>query len=499
MRLIVAAAALAIVSLSPAVAIDVPSPTLPAPVPGRAPDLALSGDIKGEQSASEVRVPFAVPRGIDRIVVAFDHEGVQNHAQLELGVYDPVAFRGQSRMSKREFTISSTDATPSYHSGPIQAGRWQLSIGVAYARPGSSTHWRAKIWFLKEGQSASLVPPTAGRGPGWYRGDLHLHTGHSDASCTSQAGRRVPCPLFFTLQASADAGLDFAAITEHNVTTHFSQLREAQPYFDRMLLIPGRELTTYLGHFNIWGPTEELPIFVGSKGMMSFNAIADRVHALGGLVSINHPGRETGESCTGCGWTMPDVDWSKVDGVEVINDTWSNEDNDVATPGSGIAIWMNALQRNPRIAAVGGSDNHDAKEALTRHRGVGQPTTVVFASDLTQPALLAGIRSGRAFLDLYNVRGSHLDFTVSGGGRTASMGGQLAGAYAGDVAAEASLPGGGRAILYDGKTSIGEKPLSNDGRLRFSYHLAPGWHVLRMAVTDNKGRIALLSNAITIR
>jgi hypothetical protein len=34
--------------------------------------------------------------------------------------------------------------------------------------------------------------------PGWYRGDLHMHTVHSAGSCASQRGQRVPCPLFLT-------------------------------------------------------------------------------------------------------------------------------------------------------------------------------------------------------------------------------------------------------------------------------------------------------------
>lgn len=38
-----------------------------------------------------------------------------------------------------------------------------------------------------------------------------------------------------------------------------------QPYFDKLLLIPGREITTFQGHFNLFGATQFLDFRLGSK------------------------------------------------------------------------------------------------------------------------------------------------------------------------------------------------------------------------------------------
>ena len=44
---------------------------------------------------------------------------------IDLGVRDPVRFRGWSGGNKASFTISDADATPSYLPGPLPAGAWK--------------------------------------------------------------------------------------------------------------------------------------------------------------------------------------------------------------------------------------------------------------------------------------------------------------------------------------------------------------------------------------
>ncbi len=100
----------------------------------------------------------------------------------------------------------------------------------------------------------------------------------------------MPCALFLTLGTAATRGLDFVSVTEHNSVSHHNGLREAQPWFDRLLLIPGREITTFFGHFNIHGVTKPLDFRIQPGGPISFNALADEVHRLGGIVVVNHDG-----------------------------------------------------------------------------------------------------------------------------------------------------------------------------------------------------------------
>jgi predicted metal-dependent phosphoesterase TrpH len=67
-------------------------------------------------------------------------------------------------------------------------------------------------------------------------------------------GRENPCPVYRTVEAAAARGLDFIALTDHNSTAHFAALRALQGAFDRMLLLPGREITTFFGHANVSAP-----------------------------------------------------------------------------------------------------------------------------------------------------------------------------------------------------------------------------------------------------
>jgi hypothetical protein len=220
------------------------------------PDVVLSGDVTGAQNKTYFEIPFAVPAGTHRISVDFHFTGAEQRATLDLGVADPERFRGESGGNKKHFTISDTDATPSYLPGAIPAGEWRLLIAVPNMRPQVVAHYTAEIRFNSRDEDASFTDHPLATGTRWYRGDLHMHTAHSDGSCPSQSGRIVPCPLFLSVQTAAARGLDFIAITDHNADSQNDALRELQPYYDRVLLIPGREMTTFYGHFNIFGVTQ---------------------------------------------------------------------------------------------------------------------------------------------------------------------------------------------------------------------------------------------------
>lgn len=474
-------------------------------VPAREPDLRLSGRISGEDHQTYLRAPFEVPPGTDRLVVAFDYDGREARTVIDLGLEDPHGFRGASGGNKSHFSISATDATPSYLAGPVDPGEWALSLAVPNIRAGVTAAWRAQVWFLQGAEAQMLPSPTAGRGPGWYRGDLHLHTGHSDGSCDSMADRRVPCPLFRTLEAAAASGLDFVAVTEHNTSTHSAALAEAQPYFDRMLLIPGREITTFYGHFNIFGISSAIDFRIAPGTGVSFNAIADEVHRLGGIVSINHPGLPSGEICMGCGWTMdratfaPPVDYAKADAVEVVNGSGTAAaDNNAEGLVSGIPFWADRLGEGIALAPLGGSDNHDPdRDGLGR---VGAPVTVIEAADLTPAALFEGIRRGRTFVVVDPALGVvELDFTVRAADQSARMGGSLALASAGKVAVTPAIvaPPGSTVEIRSGAVTLARMPIA-DANAETVLELAPGLHAIHLRVRSAAGALLAIGNAVHI-
>src|SRR5882724_6012595 len=341
-----------------------------------APDVELRGALTGEDNQTWRLVPFEVPAGTTRITVDFDYTTRDARTTIDLGVLGPDGFRGQdgfrgwSGGNKRSFTISASDATPSYLPGPLRAGQWNLLLGIPNIRADTKAEFTAGVRFERAGADpAALVQsePALRAGPGWYRGDLHMHTAHSDGSCLSRRQQRVPCPLFLTAKAASDRGLDFIAITDHNTVSQADAMRELQPYFDDLLLIPGREITTFQGHANLFGTVATLDFRVGSADVPDWNALLSNVAQVGGVISINHPVRPSGEQCMGCGWTpRGGADYARMQAVEVVNG------RDADTAFSGVPFWEHLLEQGYQLTALGGSDNHDAPSGT-----IGTPTTVI--------------------------------------------------------------------------------------------------------------------------
>lgn len=469
-----------------------------AQVPQRAPDKILTGTINHADFQRFRRVPFTVPRGTARIVVAFDYDQREAKTVIDLGIDDMHGFRGASGGNKADFTIGESDATPSYLPGRIQAGRWHLVLAAPNIRADVTARWQAKLWFLKAGET--LPSPVVDRGPGWYRGDLHLHTAHSDGTCVSQSSKRVPCPLFRTLETAAARGLDFVAITDHNTTSAHAAMREAAPYFDRLLLIPGREITTFFGHFNIFGVTEPIDYRITPGGTVTFNAIADRVHALGGLVSINHPGLPSGEACMGCGWTMPDADLARVDAIEVVNGGAARLPGGVDGPLSGAPFWRQMMSGGRQVTAIGGSDNHDALQPPKELGSIGRPTTIVRAQGLSQAAILAGIRSGRVFIDMDGGAASMLDLRVAAGDREAAMGGKLAAASDTPIVARLTVdaPPGSRLELLGNDALIATETITDAKDYLLTVDRRERPLIVRAIVREPGGAIRMISNAVIV-
>lgn len=426
-------------------------------MPAAAGTLTLSGVLTGADHQTYREVPFRVPAGTTAVSVTFAYTGQDQKSVIDLGVRDPRRFRGWSGGNKAGFTLTETWATPSYLPGPLPAGEWKLILGVPNLRKDARAEFKATITLTKDGAFHGFTAAPLKEGPAWYRGDLHLHTGHSDGSCPAQSGAKAPCPLFRTLDAAAARGLDFVAVTEHNTSSHFQALAELQPHYDRLLLIPGREITTFQGHANIIGMTAPLDFQLGSARAPTFAQILDQAEAARAFVTINHPGLPSGEACMGCGWTAP-VDFRRIQAVEAINGGTTDG------PLSGVAFWEQRLNAGFRLTAVGGSDNHDAMLDPAKPAAVGRPTTVVFAQALSQDAILTGLRAGRVFIDVQGTLDRLLDTTYAAGKLTVRVthaaGGTLV--LKGPAAPLSALVG----VLGEDETRIVDIPSSQTGWVR---------------------------------
>ena len=239
-------------------------------MPAAAETLTLSGVLTGADHQTYRELPFLVPAGTTAVTVTFAYTGQDQKAVIDLGVRDPQRFRGWSGGNKSGFTLTETWATPSYLPGPLSAGEWKLILGVPNLRKDARATYTATITLDRDGGFRGFTAAPLKETPGWYRGDLHLHTGHSDGSCAAQSGAKAPCPVHKTLDAAVARGLDFVAVTDHNTSSHFQTLAELQPHYDRLLLIPGREVTTFHGHANIFGMTAPLDFQLGGPRAPTF-------------------------------------------------------------------------------------------------------------------------------------------------------------------------------------------------------------------------------------
>lgn len=471
------------------------------PIPERPADIRLEGQLTRADHETYVELPFALPSGTGRLIVVFRHDGGEVRTTIDLGLRDPERFRGWSGGTRDRFTIASTDATPSYLPGPLPAGRWALVLGVPNLRAGVITRYTADIWL--EPQDAPFTgfsdAPLAA-GPGWWRGDLHVHSGHSDGTCQSRRGARIPCPLFKVVEAAAARGLDFVALTEHNAASHAQGLRELQPYFDDTLLIPGRELTTFQGHANLLGLTAPLEFRLGEPGATDLNAVIDRAASLGAVVSINHPRMPSGEACMGCGW-RGDLDGSKIDAVEVLNGgAMAAFGGRAESPLSGIGFWQDLLDQGHQITAIAGSDSHDPDRPVEAVGALGRPATVIWAASLSQSDLMAGLRSGRAFIDLTHPGLTAFDLEARAGEVRAVMGGRIAAPAGQTITFRATIEGAPAARLHvvepGGAVEVLPVPEGPQATVAFTRSSAgrTGW--LRVELRDLDGALLALSNPI---
>ena len=73
-------------------------------------------------------VPFDVPHGTQGVSVSMRHNG--DIAVIDLGLFDPVGFRGFSGSERDYVAVSENESTPGYLAGPIRPGTWFVSLGL---------------------------------------------------------------------------------------------------------------------------------------------------------------------------------------------------------------------------------------------------------------------------------------------------------------------------------------------------------------------------------
>jgi MYXO-CTERM domain-containing protein len=364
-----------------------------APAAGAQTPIVLEADIP-DGTPRYFAVPFTVPAGTREIEVRHDDRSEANI--LDWGLADPARFRGWGGGNVEPAVVAAEAASRSYVPGALPAGQWSLLIGQARVteRP---ARYRVEI-YLRSAPTLAPQPerraytdaPALATGPRWYAGDFHVHSRESgDASPT----------LDEVAAFARGRGLDFVELSEHNTVSELDLVPAVQARHPDLLFVPGIEVTTYAGHANAIGATRWVDFRVGSADpTVTIGGITDAIAAQGALFAINHPVLNLGDVCIGCAWSLADPPGHAA-AIELQNGQYSV--TGTLFYARAVRFWEAYLARGEHVAPIGGSDDHRAgRDPGSLASPIGGPTTMVYATELSASAIVAGVRAGHTVVKL---------------------------------------------------------------------------------------------------
>jgi len=375
-----------------------PAATFEAAAAGRTRTRTFTGTFTGVDTPDWHYLPVRVPRGVRKIAVSYESEKTDTGLGfslnvIDIGIFDPsghdlgdaAGFRGWSGGARDRFFLTRRRATPGYLPGPITPGTWHVVLGpTAVVPPGVDWSVTVTLHFGRQAKRFRPKPPprrVTGTGPGWYRGDCHVHTVHSDGRHTQKS----------LVALAREAGLDFLGSTEHNTSS--AGLTWGRHATRDLLVMPGEEITTRAGHWlGVGLPAGAWIDWRYRPEDDELGRFTDRVRALGGLAVAAHPFVPIPTTKWDFGY-----DYAGMDAVEIWNGPWTLDDQ------VGVEAWHAMLVVGRYVPVMGNSDSH--------HEGqqVGLPQTVVHARTLSLPAVVSGLRRGRSWI----AESSAVDLTLT--------------------------------------------------------------------------------------
>jgi hypothetical protein len=349
-------------------------------------------------------LPFTVPPGTAEIQI--DHSFSPSGNILDWGLNDQKGYRGWGGGLTDSLIINARAATRCYVPGPLTPGEWKVVVGKAELVE-LPVSYRVVVTFR---DTVTLAPQTE-RSPyqpiapiskerRWYAGDLHVHSTES-----GDAGDVLDVLATF----ASDLGLDFVEVSDHNSITQMDFFHVEQAKHPNLLLVPGEEWTTYHGHGNGIGATQWVDHKIGQPGVTVESSV-EGFRAEGAIFSINHPTLALGDLCIGCAWTYYGIDPRLLGGVEIESRGYKPF-GAIFGPGA-IALWEDLTASGAHLAALGGSDDHQAGQVGDGTR-IGDPTTYVLADELSVAGILEGIRNRRTYVKLNGPGDPAVDFESS--------------------------------------------------------------------------------------
>lgn len=340
---------------------------------------------------------FEVPEGMRhlRLTMTFNKQGA---SQLYPSLFAPDGYRG-TRMKPSavgqvvlELDTAERYAGPGALPGPITPGRWRVLIDVQWLdEPLSYTLTVAASAQPPEPMQYAAPDDNGRDGAGYYRGELHAHSHHSDGLMS----------VAEVVAAARKYRLDYFALTDHFTAAGWQELESLAG--SDLAVMKGIEFTGHWGHGNLHGLSRWIDTFIDDCTARTINDVIEEAHAQGGLFSVNHA------FSLNLGWRYHELDWGLVDLVEIYHHLTAS--NNIPQLG----LWDQLLNQGYKITGVGAIDSHHPH--LGQHR-LGQVFTYVNAAALRPESIIEGLRSG----DVYVSLGPTLTFEAASRGHSARMG-----------------------------------------------------------------------------
>jgi hypothetical protein len=343
------------------------------------------------------------------------------------------------KISKNQ-TLTSQDILR-FEKGTFSTTFYINSSQLGNPMVGDIIELKIKLSYILNGQERSVnetaeikivnPPPRGHRSAGWYVGDMHVHSEHSEHELFNDFIKGKWYPPFYPPSISENAqgaqtvGLDFIAITDHetDIGNGFcgSYLNPCLNEWDghilpecqaasnpNFLVIRGEELGNLnTGHYNIIGNTIEYHTNTAGEPLINcynwpiyFSEIRDQEpNPYFGF--INHP---YGEAFYGDSWDCWNLDFG---GIEIQNGDWDYTDSKARNypTTSTTDSWVEFLQDEVSVTPVGNGDAHSVAE-------IGTGRTYVYIDSLTQSEIIDGLNNGRTIVTSEN--GALVYFEVNG-------------------------------------------------------------------------------------
>lgn len=354
---------------------------------------------------TNAKLPVTVPRGVNRIDAAFQPGETR---KIGLGLFDQrgsgfqsPGFRGIAGEERKAVFVATDTATPGFIPGRVRPGTWTVIVPNFLALGSISVRVTMTFGPNRPTPSRQAVPELVKAQPGWYKGDLHVHTVFSSDAASS--GKALS-PAAMAQRAKAQ-GLDFLNLSDHNVTAQNNRLRDDAPA--DLLLLGGEEVTSWQG-----GPGHLTAAGLQSGDWLDWRfkprngryanwaawTADDRpiqdllavARGLGVYTSANHPFVAPGFGSDWGFFEDSDVDINALpDGMEVWNDDFW-----LTFSFAALQRWDQEIARGRHVCGNGGSDVH----GVGGKTEVGRPTTVVYAPELSRAAIVDGMKRCRMYL-----------------------------------------------------------------------------------------------------